>query len=851
MADDSVGVHCSSAGDDDEAAKIPQPQATEVFFSQSPTHQVSNKFVNSSNADCDSGNSVCAPSPARERADHDEQRDEVTQPKNPPAENKSSLTTTSRAAHFLHLLKDGLADIRHGISHFASAAKGGFMNLTHFTFSSTSAASTLSATNGTTGVLGESTTASGGEVLGSSSAWWNFASTGSVKPELAADFPRLLRYKEKKKSVINKLSRAANASLLLLIMSAILLGVAASSASSYNIRFDGNSVRYGVFRRCIDLISGAHCVPFPREALAVVNSFDPEKSCYRSADFITTRVNVLWSFCVLQIIFDILGCGSVFASSLLPTKVKFHVLTIVLASLALICGVVLVALEAHFISVDAFCGDFCATMYSTSERAAAHSCTVSVLFGFGIWYSVLAMQGTAIGAAIYMLRFMQQLCRAVERELEDERRVERELQEHPESPTLAVELLRKKRSSLRWRQHDDGENESRVGSGSPLRSKLSLAREEEGEEEEEEKVNVVAEQQKMRDVDCGATSSSREPFAHPRRENDEVSRDIGPEHIVQPPQKEKEIIAFPPLSTEPRSRDHEASLLPSPAELVLDVSRCSSGSTPTPPPLTVGQGSDMPNTSAAAIPDPSSSAPPDSAAASAGSKKKPKKTLISSYLNTSWYTKSGYEPDGGKGPALPPSSVGHRRAVSSGGVDDTSAFPSIAPHAENSRISSDAVAASPPPSRVAASSHARTLSDFLLSSFSGRSSEAATTAAATTPRNQQPSPGGGAPLNRSRASSVSSDQNTRADDGSSSAQHALLPLHMSAVEMGVHIVGASDWVYDEENDMFYSFDIDTFWDNRTEMYFDRSLGRWAKFLDPRRVARHLRGSTTTPPGGAD
>ncbi|KEG06904.1 hypothetical protein DQ04_11701020 [Trypanosoma grayi] len=52
------------------------------------------------------------------------------------------------------------------------------------------------------------------------------------------------------------------------------------------------------------------------------------------------------------------------------------------------------------------------------------------------------------------------------------------------------------------------------------------------------------------------------------------------------------------------------------------------------------------------------------------------------------------------------------------------------------------------------------------------------------------------------------------------------PAHLTAAELGVTIDGANDWVYDDKSDLFYSFNLDMFWDPLTRDYYSRALQSW-------------------------
>ncbi|EAN95692.1 hypothetical protein C3747_136g89 [Trypanosoma cruzi] len=52
------------------------------------------------------------------------------------------------------------------------------------------------------------------------------------------------------------------------------------------------------------------------------------------------------------------------------------------------------------------------------------------------------------------------------------------------------------------------------------------------------------------------------------------------------------------------------------------------------------------------------------------------------------------------------------------------------------------------------------------------------------------------------------------------------PLYLTAEELEITIDGANDWVYDDKSDLFYSFDLDMFWDPLTRDYYSRELCSW-------------------------
>ncbi|KAK7197766.1 hypothetical protein NESM_000729200 [Novymonas esmeraldas] len=50
--------------------------------------------------------------------------------------------------------------------------------------------------------------------------------------------------------------------------------------------------------------------------------------------------------------------------------------------------------------------------------------------------------------------------------------------------------------------------------------------------------------------------------------------------------------------------------------------------------------------------------------------------------------------------------------------------------------------------------------------------------------------------------------------------------YLTAAELGVPIAGATDWVYDDRSDMYYSFDRHMFWDPLTHEYYSCALKSW-------------------------
>lgn len=55
--------------------------------------------------------------------------------------------------------------------------------------------------------------------------------------------------------------------------------------------------------------------------------------------------------------------------------------------------------------------------------------------------------------------------------------------------------------------------------------------------------------------------------------------------------------------------------------------------------------------------------------------------------------------------------------------------------------------------------------------------------------------------------------------------------YLTAAELGVPIAGASDWVYDDRSDMYYSFDRNMFWDPLTCEYYNCELKTWQESPD--------------------
>ncbi|KAG5501557.1 hypothetical protein JKF63_03387 [Porcisia hertigi] len=55
--------------------------------------------------------------------------------------------------------------------------------------------------------------------------------------------------------------------------------------------------------------------------------------------------------------------------------------------------------------------------------------------------------------------------------------------------------------------------------------------------------------------------------------------------------------------------------------------------------------------------------------------------------------------------------------------------------------------------------------------------------------------------------------------------------YLTAAELGVPIAGATDWVYDDRSDMYYSFDRNMFWDPLTKEYYNCILKSWQESPD--------------------
>ncbi|CAG9576819.1 conserved hypothetical protein [Leishmania major strain Friedlin] len=55
--------------------------------------------------------------------------------------------------------------------------------------------------------------------------------------------------------------------------------------------------------------------------------------------------------------------------------------------------------------------------------------------------------------------------------------------------------------------------------------------------------------------------------------------------------------------------------------------------------------------------------------------------------------------------------------------------------------------------------------------------------------------------------------------------------YLTAAELGVLIAGATDWVYDDRSDMYYSFDRNMFWDPLTQEYYNCALKSWQESPD--------------------
>ncbi|KPI89927.1 hypothetical protein ABL78_0999 [Leptomonas seymouri] len=55
--------------------------------------------------------------------------------------------------------------------------------------------------------------------------------------------------------------------------------------------------------------------------------------------------------------------------------------------------------------------------------------------------------------------------------------------------------------------------------------------------------------------------------------------------------------------------------------------------------------------------------------------------------------------------------------------------------------------------------------------------------------------------------------------------------YLTAAELGVPIAGATDWVYDDHSDMYYSFERNMFWDPLTHEYYNCVLKTWQESPD--------------------
>lgn len=55
--------------------------------------------------------------------------------------------------------------------------------------------------------------------------------------------------------------------------------------------------------------------------------------------------------------------------------------------------------------------------------------------------------------------------------------------------------------------------------------------------------------------------------------------------------------------------------------------------------------------------------------------------------------------------------------------------------------------------------------------------------------------------------------------------------YLTAAELGVPIPGATDWVYDDRSDMYYSFERNMFWDPLTREYYNCAFNTWQESPD--------------------
>jgi hypothetical protein len=55
--------------------------------------------------------------------------------------------------------------------------------------------------------------------------------------------------------------------------------------------------------------------------------------------------------------------------------------------------------------------------------------------------------------------------------------------------------------------------------------------------------------------------------------------------------------------------------------------------------------------------------------------------------------------------------------------------------------------------------------------------------------------------------------------------------YLTAAELGVPIEGATDWIYDDRSDMYYSFERNMFWDPLTREYYNCALKTWQESPD--------------------
>lgn len=77
------------------------------------------------------------------------------------------------------------------------------------------------------------------------------------------------------------------------------------------------------------------------------------------------------------------------------------------------------------------------------------------------------------------------------------------------------------------------------------------------------------------------------------------------------------------------------------------------------------------------------------------------------------------------------------------------------------------------------------------------------------------------------------------------------PSYLTAAELGVTIAGASDWVYDDRSDMYYSFERNLFWDPLTDEYFNCALRTWQENPDTIVDVRDAMQYAWEGPSGSD